>query len=329
MKNIIFQNMQFNYRGTSVSTFSLAKYNEEILGNKSIIIGTKQREMDSYKLFNDHFKTILLESDWNPIDNTTFRNEIESKVEQEKADWYYVQIGGEADSFFPTNCKTFINAVFNMRCPQGDIYAGISEYLMKRDGGKLFLPYIVEKPVKDLYIENDYRYLFNINKEALVIGCYAGSDQFNIGFVHETIKKIVTSRKDIYFIFMGINPFCEQSEQIRFYNKTTNLFSKQLFINTCDAMIHARSIGETMGLAVGEFSVSNKPIITYNGDLYSYYDRAHIDILKDKGIYYKNAEELYSIFSNISKLDIDGKDWNMYQDFSGEKVIKKFEQLIS
>ena len=37
---------------------------------------------------------------------------------------------------------------------------------------------------------------------------------------------------------------------------------KEAFYRTCDAMLHARRDGETFGLAVAEFSVRNKPVIT-------------------------------------------------------------------
>jgi hypothetical protein len=317
--------MQFGWRGTEVATYSLAKYNEEILGNKSIIIGTSKREMDSYNLFADKFKTILLEEDWSPIDNSKFRTEIEKHVEREKADWYYVQIGGEKDTFFPTNCKTFIHAVFNMRCPQGNVYAGISEYLMARDGGKLFLPYIVERP----YNHNiRYRKPFNIPDDAIVLGRHGGLTTFDIPFVHNTIKRILSVRNDIYFFFLGTNEFFEHPNIIH-WDITVEPVEKQIFLNSCDAMLHARSVGETFGLACAEFSVSNKPVITYSGNLYPYYDRSHIYILGSKGIYYQNEEELYNYLLNLKRKDLLNKDWNAYQDFSGEKVIRKFEQLIA
>ena len=38
---------------------------------------------------------------------------------------------------------------------------------------------------------------------------------------------------------------------------------KVSFINTCDCMIHARTDGETFGLAIAEFSTLNKPIISH------------------------------------------------------------------
>ena len=65
--------------------------------------------------------------------------------------------------------------------------------------------------------------------------------------------------------------------------KIINLENKVKFINTCDAMIHARTEGETFGLSIGEFSIKNKPIITTNSG-----DCNHLQILKNKCILYSN-----------------------------------------
>ena len=37
---------------------------------------------------------------------------------------------------------------------------------------------------------------------------------------------------------------------------------KVRFIQTCDMMIHGRTVGETFGIAIGEFSFYNKPVMT-------------------------------------------------------------------
>ena len=61
-----------------------------------------------------------------------------------------------------------------------------------------------------------------------------------------------------------------------------DLVKKAEFINSCDVMVHARSIGETFGAAIGEFSSKNKPVITCDCG-----DTEHIEILSDKGIIYR------------------------------------------
>ena len=89
-------------------------------------------------------------------------------------------------------------------------------------------------------------------------------------------------------------------------------------------MIHARSGGETFGLAVSEFSLSNKPVITYelSGE------RSHIEILGERGIYYKSYEEVYDIFNNLKNY-IKYDDYYLpYLQFSPEIIMEKFNKLL-
>ena len=91
-------------------------------------------------------------------------------------------------------------------------------------------------------------------------------------------------------------------------------------------MIHARNEGESFGLSCGEFSIRNKPVITWNGSR----ERSHIEILGDKGIYYNNEGDLYEIMSNFWKQLITpgiSQDWNAYKDYTPEKVMKIFNEV--
>jgi len=87
-----------------------------------------------------------------------------------------------------------------------------------------------------------------------------------------------------------------RSDDTYFSYENGDINKKVEFINTCDAMIHARQMGETFGNAIAEFSIKNKPIITSRG-----YDNNHLHILKDKAIIYNqnNVEEIYNIFKNF------------------------------
>jgi hypothetical protein len=58
---------------------------------------------------------------------------------------------------------------------------------------------------------------------------------------------------------MNINEFYNHP-QIKFLPGTYDLEEKSAFVNACDAMIHARSGGETFGLAISEFALENKKI---------------------------------------------------------------------
>jgi glycosyltransferase involved in cell wall biosynthesis len=170
-------------------------------------------------------------------------------------------------------------------------------------------------------IGEDFKEFFNL-KNQLVIGWYGGNN-FEIPFARQAVIDIAFKRKDITFLFMNQEPFCDLSNVI-FIDGTTDQEQKVAFINTCDVMIHARERGETFGLAIAEFSSKNKPIITYSLSP----EKCHIDILGDKGIYYTDYLSLYNILSNIQLSDVKGKEWNCYQDFTPENVMNKFNQVF-
>ena len=44
---------------------------------------------------------------------------------------------------------------------------------------------------------------------------------------------------------------------------TINENLKKKFVNTCDAMIYGRSLGESFGMACAEFAIKNKDIFSY------------------------------------------------------------------
>ena len=169
------------------------------------------------------------------------------------------------------------------------------------------------------------REILNIPNDAIVFGRYGGKEQFDIHEVHNVIYNIALNRPDIYFLFLTTNKFCPDLKNIIHLNEPiidTN--EKRKFINTCDAMIWARSDGETFGLSIGEFSFCNKPVIATISNL----DNAHYQLLGDKGIWYKSTNDLYDILSNFNKDNVKNKDWNAYRDYSPENVMKIFKELI-
>ena len=130
--------------------------------------------------------------------------------------------------------------------------------------------------------------------------------------------------EDIYFVFQN-TPRIFSHDRVKYIDTTADNIFKSRFIDTCDAMIHARKMGETFGLAVGEFSSKNKPIITCRS-----YDSAHVNILKDKAILYdlNNIQQIYNIFKNFDREKMKEKDWNAYNDYLPEKVMDKFHIYI-
>lgn len=79
-------------------------------------------------------------------------------------------------------------------------------------------------------------------------------------------------KNKLMFLFLGTEKFNkkvnrpEEHPQIIYLPTNSDLRYKEDYIKTCDVMLHARTVGETFGLAVAEFSVRNKPVITFPGD---------------------------------------------------------------
>ena len=166
-----------------------------------------------------------------------------------------------------------------------------------------------------------------IPSDAIVFGRYGGFYEFNIECVHYIIDFITNENNNIYFLFANTNKFCNEKKNIIFLDKIIDLNEKSEFINTCDAMIHARLMGETFGLSIAEFSIKNKPIITCHAGY-----KAHLNILKDNCFIYNDANSLYNIFNhiynNINYIIL--KDWNMYKNYSPEIIMNEFnEKFIS
>ena len=304
MKTVLFFDPNLNERGTSIATYDYAYYNETLLNNRSLIVSLKNSELKSFNKFKNRFNIILLDSP--------------SQISDIECDYFHVLKYGYNDGVIHKNSKNLIHTVFPSFDPHGDVYAYVSKWLAESYGNNSpFVPHMVNLP----NIDENFKEFFNVG-DKLVIGWYGGNS-FDILFVKQVIENIASKRKDIIFIFMNQDPFCNL-ENVLFIDGTTDMKQKVAFINTCDAMIHARERGETFGLSIAEFSTKNKPIITY----YNSPERNHIETLGNKGIYYHDYQSLYNILSNIQKTDIEGKEWNCYQEYNPEKVMNQFNNIF-
>ena len=296
-------------RGTSVALFDYAYYNETLLKNKSIVIYNKNNKYNVniiVEKFEKHFNVYGV-TDFSKVDNILIKN---------KCDMLYVIKYGNYDKKYSNVCKTIIHCVFTCNEPHGDIYASISPIVNGYKSIYPCVPHMINLP----NIDSNLRSMLNISNDAIVYGRYGGKTTFDIDYVHKCIYDIAQKRKDIYFIFANTNRFCPHLKNIIHLDKIINLENKVKFINTCNAMIHARTEGETFGLSIGEFSIKNKPIITTNlGDC------NHLQILKNKCILYTNYQNLMNVLLTFNKNKIKKKNWNAYQYYSPYNVMKIFQ----
>jgi len=172
--------------------------------------------------------------------------------------------------------------------------------------------------------KDDLRDTLSIPKNAFVLGRHGGYSEFNIKWVHSAIKIALFFRRNLWFVFMNTEKFINHKRAV-FLPKSNNLEFKAKFVNTSDAMIHGRSMGETFGLSVAEFSIRNKPIITYKGGV----DSAHIYFLGEKALYYKSRKELIKILLFMKKRKLNQQNWDLYSErFSPDIVMEKFKKVF-
>lgn len=314
---IAFHMDQICVRGTSVAVYDYMRYNESILKNKSILILP-----ESSKTRNDPQGVARFSSAF-AIYTYANLDALETLLEEEKCSILYCIKYGKNDGVLSKKVKTVVHCVFDMSEPHGDVYAGVSSALAKKYGKELFVPHMIGLTPGNP--GDNYRALLRIPADAKVFGRYGGDDTFNIQFCWEVINEIVHGCSDIYFLFIN-TPQVVKHPNIFYFNKITSEEDKNRFINTCDAHLECGTLGHSFGLAIGEFSVNNKPIIAYKSP--TLWNTSHLDILGDKGLYFTNKEEFRSVLLNFNKKTWEGKDMNCYKEYSPEKVMAIFSEVF-
>lgn len=301
--NILFHENQLGIRGTSVALYDYAHYNETILGNTSYVAAPIHSDMQAYEKFKTRFgDRLLLYGNLN-------------ELQPENFDAAYFIKAGYNDGKLIEGIKNIVHYVFDGSYPHGDVYVGVSHWLSSKYNTD-YLPHIVSLPE----INYSYREYLGISEEDIVFGRHGGFDQFDIPYLKEVVE--AAANVGIKFLFMNTSVFTNDHPNIMYLTPSYDLETKAAFINTCDAMLHGRTEGESFGLSICEFLYYNKPVIT---NLICR-DRNHIELLKDKGYYYSSANELYSILVNFKKGNFDGK--SLVKEFDYNNVISKFKSLI-
>ena len=316
-KKIGFDAGLMSLRGTHIAIFDYAFQNQKILGNDSIVFYDRRSEQAQASVFQKFQREFRLV----PYDQFS---DVQQTAELKLIDAMYLIKSGERDDYMLPGVPNLMHAVFPQKIDEmhGDIYAYVSKWLSDEcSNGKIpYVPHMIDLPIEGKSLRSD----LSIPEGATVFGCYGGSDSFNLDFVKKTIAEIVDQNSLIYFLFMNIDRFIDHP-QVIFLSGNPDPVFKSSFINTCDAMIHARGIGESFGLACGEFSMHNKPVITYALSP----QRNHIDVLGSKAILYKGPNELKKIFLGFDRAWHHKQEWDCYsKEFSPAVVMKKFASVF-
>lgn len=323
---ILFYCPHMSLGGTEITAYDFADYNEKILGNESIIAYNDKDPFNNdlvIEKFKNRFDKVytLHGPDVNWRMNPEITNpQLEEIVSKENCDAFYTQKFGKNDGVVLSNCKNLILVAAPVCEPHGDVYAYVSEWLSQEASNGKYPS--VPSMITPLTEKKDtYRKDLSIPEDALVFGRHGGSYGWSVPFANQVLEVIVNNHPNIYFIFQN-TPIPFEHPQIKHIPIAADLDIKSKFISTCNAMIHARTEGESFGCACGEFSIMNKRIITYSLSK----DRNHITLLGDKGIYYSNPQEMYDAIVKF-KYEPD-KDWNGYNNYNPERIMKIFDEVF-
>ena len=314
---IAFHSNQLGLRGTEVALYDYAHYNEELLGNESLIVYPRQAPANNPKAI-DRFSSRF------PIHAYDAFSEIERLIEGANIDKFYAIKSGANDGLLVKGCDTLVHAVFPQNPDQvhGNRYAFVSEWLAKHcsDGATPFVPHIVSLP--DTHY--NLRAYLDIPEDAFVVGGYGGENSFDVPFAPEAMRLALDRRPNLFFLFANFKPFLTH-DRVIFFPGTPNPQFKADLVEACDVMLHARVLGESFGLACGEFSLRNRPVITYALSE----QRSHIDILGEKALKYADQAELSISLEELDRDYIKQRDWDAYSEkFNPKSVMSKFVEVF-
>lgn len=335
-----------NERGTAVAVYDYAHFNETLLGNQSyIFMPVSALSHPAADRFKERFDVIPLE------DEASITESLEAKQVQVCYQLIHGRRAlGHPNYDTPAGCRMVAHCVFSTKEPVGDVHASISDFLNGKCGTNCpVVPHMIHLPK----VEGDLRASLGIPADATVFGRYGGRDTFSVKLARELITELVQTHPNMYFIFMNTEAFCEPHPQIIHLPASFDLVEKVTFINTCDAMLHARRDGETFGIAVGEFSINNKPIFTFAPPEFGWKRwkyliaqsfksvtktgqrlpkktaTEHVSILGDKAQVYSSKKELKQMLIAFDRVQAEAQDWDCYSErFSPSPVMKQFKDVF-
>lgn len=289
---------KLSMRGTEVAIYDYADYAETLLDCKSYILTpdpttfrgrARDVDMSAYQKFGQRFPILYYQNE----------TDVNALARRYQLDVLYCQKAGPPDNFVSNRFFTCVHAVFDTKQPHGHVTAAISHCLNRMcDTDVPVVPYMIRpwpnEPEPPLTLREE----LHIPAEATVFGRYGGLETFDIPFVQHAVLDVAEKHSNIHFVFMHTDRWFPDSidlPNIHFLPGTADMCRKATFVNTCDAMLHARKYGETFGLAPTEFALKGKTVLTnavVNG-----HATAHWDYLGDYICLYRDYEHLYRLLT--------------------------------
>jgi glycosyltransferase involved in cell wall biosynthesis len=305
----------FCIRGTSQCIYQYAIGCKYIL-NHEIVIVTNKTDYDEevMKRYTNHFPVDIV--DLKLLDRYLYENKFDAI--------YVIHAGYER--LRVVSIPLLVHCVYTIAFPHGHVYAAVSD-AVKGDNKNI---HVVRHAIDDIFYDRivnktSMRKELGIPNDHIVFGRHGGTDTFDVDFTFNAIIDTLNEKENVHFVFM-IRPFVIPLDfshpRIHILPKTNDTNIKLDFIDMCDAMIHASSIGESFGLSILEFMIRQKPIITYNNTLGF---RQHLKHLGDLAHIYNNQDELKHILLSFNPTSVI---YPNIEEFRLKNIIQEFDQIF-
>jgi len=312
---VAFHSRLLTERGSEGAMLDYARLNRSILGNDSVLCLPDQLKFAGnpiLKKWQEEFPVIFYRS----------KQELGRRLAQEGVGILYMTKPGAWDGFLVPGVKNCIHAQFLSDEFHGDAYAYLSPWMARVMTGReeSFVPFFVPR----LESTTNLRDRLGIPREAKVFGRHGGWDTFNIPFVRREVARHAQGHPEDHFVFLNTKPIrgTQGLQNVHYLPATVDAGEKARFLATCDAMLHAQESGETFGLAIAEFAVLGKPVITLARPLTG--SHAHLEMLRGKGLLYANQGDLERILREFTSREVRGTEYEEYAD--PKTVMKLFRR---
>lgn len=291
-------------RGAEVAVLDYALAARSVLGMESFLVVRHTEETEASPVYGRWKKMLpcLLYSHRADLPRVLAEHQIGTL--------YQIKPGGN-DGWVVPGVRNCIHAMFPSTEFHGDVYLYVSRWLSREMTGSedRFVPHLVGK----LLAKGNLRGELGIAATARVFGRHGGIDTFDIPFVQKLVYRHAQAHPADHFIFLNTREFLplgDRPANIHFLPGTADPERKAAFLESCDAMLHARWNGETFGLAVGEFAVRGKPVITYGGSR----ERAHLEMLGAAARVYASERDLEQILERFVPQVSGAGDYDLYHN---------------
>lgn len=308
-----FQAGAINERGMSVALYDYARGVQTILGHEAIVFYSESHSDPSVV---DKFRKSLRLVPIRPGEDAR------SVSEPHKLDFCYFIRDGRRRPLEISADRIGVHAVFRHFEPHGDVYAYVSDWLSDWMTGSQApaVPHIVDLPEA----EGDMRSDLGLPADAFVVGRYGGFDQFNIPFAQSAVAEALERRSNLYFLFVNTEKFLDHQRAL-FLPPVVQPGDKSRFINSCDAGLNAKKIGESFGLAIAEFLYFGKPVFSWAGGM----DQNHVHLTPERDWNYRTRRDLLALLTDYrpNAMDSDLARRSVDQ-FRPEPVMQRFDKAF-